>query len=298
MVAVRTMKMMRSCAFLTMDTLEDFVCDDELAVEPLARLGWTVDFVSWRRPDTNWDLYDLVIIRSTWDYQQNPVAFLSLLESIERSRARLENPLSLVRWNLRKTYLRDLDERAVPVVPTLWCDVVDAARVSALFGRLGADEIVLKPIVGANADHAFRLRREQIEERLEELSRTYRDTQYLAQPFMDHVLSEGEYSLFYFAGELSHAILKTPRESDFRVQEEHGGLIRPVKATSALARAGKRAMAALPVLPLYGRVDLVRGQSDVFRVMELELIEPALYFRMDPDSPRRFAQALDRWCRR
>ncbi len=289
--------MMRSCAFLTMDTLEDFVCDDELAVEPLARLGWKVDFVSWRQPNPDWNLYDLVVIRSTWDYQQSPVAFLSVLESIERSRARLENPLSLVRWNLRKTYLRDLEERGVPVVPTLWCEVVDAQRIARAFDRLAADEIVLKPVVGANADHAFRLRREQIEDRLDELSRSYRDTQYLAQPFIDNVLSEGEYSLFYFAGELSHAILKTPRESDFRVQEEHGGLIRPTTVKGALAAAGKRAMAALPVVPLYGRVDLVRGSSDEFQVMELELIEPALYFRMDADSAKRFARILDRWCR-
>jgi hypothetical protein len=288
---------MKSCAFLTMDTLDDFVCDDELAVEPLAELGWEVDFVSWRQPDSDWDLYDLVVIRSTWDYQKSPAAFLSVLESIEGSRARLENPLGLVRWNLRKTYLRDLEKSGVPVVPTLWCDVVDADRIVASFERLAVDETVLKPVVGANADHAFRLRREQVGDRLDALSRSYRDTPFLVQPFIDSILTEGEYSLFYFAGELSHAILKTPRESDFRVQEEHGGLIRPASVTSALATAGKQAMAALPVVPLYGRVDLVRGPSDVLQVMELELIEPALYFRMDPDSPHRFAKALDRWAR-
>jgi hypothetical protein len=287
---------MRTCAFLTMDTLDDFVCDDELAVEPLGELGWEVDFVSWRRRDANWDWYDAVIIRSTWDYQQNPAAFLSVLESIEQSTTRLENPLSLVRWNLRKTYLRDLEDRGIAIVPTRWCEGVDVGQISTLFDQFNVDEIVVKPVVGANADHAFRLHRERFEDRLEELSRSYRDTQYLAQPFIDSVIAEGEYSLFYFAGELSHAILKTPRESDFRVQEEHGGLIRPVaQPVPPLAAAGRQAMAALPVVPLYGRVDLVRGPSDVFQVMELELIEPALYFRMNPGSPRRFADALDRW---
>ena len=134
---------MRRCAFLTMDTLEDFVCDDELAVEPLAELGWAVEFVPWRRAGTDWDAFDLTVIRSTWDYQKDPDRFLSLLASIEKSRSRLENPLSLVRWNLRKTYLRELQEAGVAIVPTLWCREVDARRLAALFEEFRIDEIVL-----------------------------------------------------------------------------------------------------------------------------------------------------------
>ncbi len=286
---------MRRCAFLTMDTLEDFVCDDELAVDPLAALGWAVDLVPWRQPGTDWDAYEMVVIRSTWDYQRSPDLFLSVLESIELSRARLENPLSLVRWNLRKSYLRELASRGVAVVPTRWCTGVDTDRIESLFDQFAADEIVLKPVIGANADHAFRLRRDQVKGTLGTLSDSYGAAEYLAQPFLDSIVAEGEYSLFYFGGRLSHTILKTPKNSDFRVQEEHGGLIRPVGVTRTLAAAGERAMTALPVRPLYGRVDLVRGASDVFQVMELELIEPALYFRMDPESPGRFAHALNRW---
>ncbi|MFZ0428349.1 MAG: hypothetical protein WAO20_09550 [Acidobacteriota bacterium] len=286
---------MPHCAFLTMDTLEDFVCDDELAVGPLARLGWNVEFVSWRQRDTDWDRFDLVVIRSTWDYQKDPALFLSVLESIERSRARLENPLSLVRWNLRKTYLKELQGRGVEIVPTRWCRGVDPDRLASLYDEFGVDELVLKPVIGANADHAFRIRRDGVEDSVARLEASYAGGQYLAQPFMDNVVSEGEYSLFYFGGELSHVILKTPRESDFRVQEEHGGLIQRAGPSKALVDAGGRAMSALSVMPLYGRVDLVRAPRDVFQVMELELIEPALYFRMDPQSPDRFARTLDRW---
>ena len=286
---------MRRCAFLTMDTLDDFVCDDELAVEPLAELGWSVDFVPWRETRWHWQTYDLVVIRSTWDYQRSPDAFLAVLASIEASGTRLENPLSLVRWNLEKSYLRDLEERGVPVVPTCWCDGVDEVEILALFDRFRAREIVLKPVIGANADHAFRLRPDQIRATLPALCRSYGKRPFLAQPFIERVVSEGEYSLFYFGGVLSHTILKTPKEADFRVQEEHGGIIRPVAATAALSDAGAKAMAALRVTPLYGRVDLVRGADGVFRVMELELIEPALYFRMDKGSARRFANVLNGW---
>jgi hypothetical protein len=113
----------------------------------------------------------------------------------------------------------------------------------------------------------------------------------LIQPFERNIVDEGEYSLIYFNGRLSHAILKVPKSGDFRVQEEHGGDIRAVTAEAALRAAGDAAMQAVGRPLLYGRVDLVRS-GPTFRVMELELIEPALYLRMDPGAPARFADAI------
>lgn len=280
-------------AFLTTDDLTGFVCDDELAVPALEARGWTVEMVPWRRP-VDWDRFDLVVIRSTWDYQKDPELFLGTLRRIDASRARLENPLPLVEWNLRKSYLQDLAAQGVPVAPTHWATGLDGATLEACFRRWRTDELVLKPIVGANADDTFRLPRGQVQEFLPRLREVYRDRVVLVQPFLEAVVAEGEYSLFYFGGRLSHVILKTPKAFDFRVQEEHGGLIQPVpraRVEEALLRQGERAMAALPWRPLYARVDLVRhGES--FVVMEFELIEPALYFRMDPESPERFAAAV------
>jgi len=116
---------------------------------------------------------------------------------------------------------------------------------------------------------------------------------FLVQPFMPSVVEEGEYSLFYFNGEYSHTILKTPKPADFRVQEEHGGIIKPMEPSAALRSAGRSVFDLIRPAPLYARVDLVRDGRGEFLVMELELIEPALYFRMDADSPRRFAAALN-----
>ena len=117
----------------------------------------------------------------------------------------------------------------------------------------------------------------------------------MAQPFVTAVASEGEYSLFYFNGDLSHAIVKTPKAEDFRVQEEHGGQIIAVAAASDLRGAAERVLDTLAGPLLYARVDLVRNPSgDGFWLMELELIEPSLYLRMDPEAARRFATALDR----
>lgn len=285
--------MMRRCAFLTLDDPSSYVIDDGLAIEPLRALGWEVQPVSWRRPGVAWNGYDLVVIRSTYDYMTAPDAFLAALEEIERSGTPLFNDLGIVRWNLRKTYLRDLAGRGVPVVPTIWRDGLRPGELGDLFRAVGAAEAVVKPVVGANAEGAWRLDARTVRERAEEIEAWYADRALMAQPFVPAVVQEGEFSLFYFNGEHSHTILKTPRASDFRVQEEHGGQIRPVAADAALLAAGGAALRAIGAAPLYARADFVRTPAnDGFWLMELELIEPSLYLRMDPGAPARFARAI------
>jgi hypothetical protein len=294
----------RRCAFLTTDDLSAFVTDDHLAVPPLERLGWTVDDVPWRA-DADWDEYDLVAVRSTWDYQDEPDAFEAVLGRIAASRALLCNPLPLMRWNMRKTYLRDLERCGVLMLPTVWGRAPAAAELRALPAGLGCDEVVIKPVVGANADHAYRVERSIAAAELERMAGVYADREFLAQPFVEAVVSEGEHSLIYFGGSFSHAILKTPKHGDFRVQEEHGGLIRPTSPEPLLRQRSDAVIAALAaiipaleVAPLYARADFVRTADNDFAIMELELIEPSLYFRMDPAAPARFAAAVDAAARR
>jgi hypothetical protein len=283
---------MRRVAFLTMESLEGFVADDELACEPLARLGWEVGWVPWRRR-VDWNEWDAVVIRTPWDYQDDPEVFLGVLAAIDRSSARLENDLSLVRWNLRKTYLAELGSRGVAIVPTLWGDALDGGHPDELFERLASDEIIVKPVIGANAHDTFRLTRAAGLETVEALRATFASKAYMAQPFLPSIVAEGEFSLFFFDGEYSHAILKTPQPGDFRVQEEHGGLIQAVSAERELLACARRAIGDVEPVPLYARVDLVRVDSGAFLLMELELIEPALYFRMDTGAAERFARAFD-----
>lgn len=284
---------MRRCAFLTLDEVGDFVIDDELAYEPFRAIGWEVEAVSWRRGAGWWHGFDAVLIRSPWDYQDDPRAFLDVLARIEESGVSLFNRLDLVRWNLRKTYLRDLADRGVSTTPTEWRDRLEPGQVLQLFDALQADEIVLKPVVSANADGAFRLNRRAAAERLAEIESYYRDHPLIAQPFARAVLDEGEYSLIFFGGEFSHCILKTPKDGDFRVQEEHGGLIRAVRPDAVLLASARAAVRAAGPPQLYARVDLVRANDgDGWWLMELELIEPSLYLRMDPRAPHRFAEAF------
>ena len=288
---------MKRCAFLTLDEQGDFVIDDELAVLPMADLGWEVSTLSWRQAETPWATFDAVVIRSTWDYWHDVPAFLETLSTIGRQ-TRLANSLALVRWNLRKTYLRALEEQAVRTVPSEWMEQgLAVAELGRCADRLGSAQLVIKPIVGANGEDAFRFDAAAAGAELRMLEDTFRGRGCMVQPFRARVLEEGEYSLFYFAGDFSHAILKTPRAGEFRSQEERGARISPVVPGSRLTATGQRAVEALPERPLYARVDLVRNDADEFEVMELELIEPSLYLRTDTGAPARFARAIDRWFR-
>lgn len=271
-----------------MDSLDGYVSDDELAIGPLAELGWDVRTLSWRDRSIDWNDFDLVVIRTTWDYQRDPGAFLATLKRIQSSNARLENPLDVVKWNLDKRYLRELANAGISIVPTLWDATYSQDSFDRWLGDLSTDEIIVKPTVSATAEHTYRLA--SFEPGLAEV---FSDRPFMVQPFVPAIVTEGEYSLFYFSGRYSHTIVKTPKTADFRVQEEHGGIIMAVRPEDELLAAAGKVFEMIKPVPLYARVDLVRDAGGGFSLMELELIEPALYLRMDPLAPARFAMAID-----
>ena len=283
---------MKQCAFLTLDERGDCVIDDEHAIAPLEQLGWQVSTLSWRQTGTPWSDFDVVVVRSTWDYWDDIPAFLETLRQID-STTRLANPLDIIHWNLEKTYLLDLEGKGIGVVPTTWPDAVHPGSFPGFFAELSTGELVVKPVVGANGEDAYRVSAGDDLQRLEWISDRFRKKRAMVQRFMPSILDEGEYSLFYFNGIFSHAILKIPTGSEFRSQEEHGSEIRPVAPEEKLLLRGQEVLDTLPAIPLYARVDFVRDDHQDYIVMELELIEPSMYLRTDPEAPGRFARAID-----
>ncbi len=245
-------------AFLTLEDRSGYVIDDALAVAELERRGVQVDEVPWRTPGVDWRAYDGVVIRTTWDYQRHLDGFLDLMDQIEGLSVPLANRSSLVRWNARKTYLADLERRGVQIVPTRWGRGMTAEDVLALPGRLGTQECVLKPVIGANADDAYRVSAATTGEQARAIAARYAEREWIAQPFVESILVDGEYSLFHFDGVLSHAVVKRPGPGDFRVQEEHGGLIEAWTADADATRTAAAILAALDEPPLQARTDLVR----------------------------------------
>jgi len=275
-----------------MVSLDGYGCDDPLTFEPLAQPGIKVVLTPWDQP-TDWSRFDAVIVRSPWDYQKRFDEFLAVLRQIEASGTKLWNPYSLMEWNLHKSYLLELQGRGIPIVPTIHGRDLTVARLKDLPGLLDADEIVIKPIVVAGAHRTHRLKFPLSDAQLLNAVSDHAHSEYLAQPFLRSIVDEGEYSLIYFGGELSHAILKTPKPGDFRSQEEFGSRLVSITPDESLRRHADRVIAAITPQPLYGRVDLIRHHGG-FALMEVELVEPALYLSKSPGAAERFANVIAR----
>lgn len=283
------------CVFLSMEDLSGYVFDDDLLHGPLQEAGWKVVSLPWRA-QVDWSAYEAVIIRTTWDYQKYPEEYIRVLEAIEASGTPLANASRVVRWNFDKRYLFELEAKGVEIVPAILVEApLTAAKLADAAEKHGASGIVAKPTVGATASETWRLSGAEIENPPADLLATYSGKPCLVQPFIQSVVDHGEYSLHFFGGEFSHAILKSPASGDYRVQEEWGGIPRPIFPETNLLTAAQKVMAALPEPGLYARIDLVRTAHDTFAVMEAELIEPALYFRTDPSSPGKFVKAFLEW---
>jgi glutathione synthase/RimK-type ligase-like ATP-grasp enzyme len=283
---------MRRLAFLSTDHLDGFFSYDELAAEALRLCDCHVDMVSWRKP-VDWTDYEMVIIRTPWDYQQKPEQFLTVLEAIENSRTILLNNLQLVRWNIAKTYLQKLAASGFPTVPTLWLKSSPSeADFLQAFETFRCREIIIKPQISANADNTYRVTQQSLSRLLPDLAIVFQNRPSMLQPFLDTINTIGEYSLIYFEDEFSHAIRKVPKAGDFRVQEEHGGLISAAKPPTILRHWSTKILHSLPTLPLYARFDWVFINRNRPALIELELIEPSLYFNMDSQSAHRFADKV------
>lgn len=284
---------MKRCAFLSMDAseLEAFFVYDELLYAPMRERGWLVSTVSWRDQSVDWSQYDVVVVRSAWDYQQDPTGFFECLQRIDNAGVFLFNPLALMQWNLDKHYLADLEEKGVDIVPTCWFKGYNTAEVLQAFDALQSSMLVVKPTISANADDTHRITRESLAFCARQFSETFAGRDLMLQPFVPSIVQEGEYSLFFFGDQYSHCICKRPAQGDFRVQEEHGGQLSVFEPDEKMMAAAAKVMASLPNTSLYARVDLVRYQQR-YCLMEVELIEPSLYFNMDESSPQRFVEAF------
>ena len=287
--------MKSKCALLTINDLSNFQSYDNLIVRPLKNLGWICDFIPWDSTSINWDDFDAVIIRSTWDYQQKEKLFFKTLQSIEASNATLYNSLDAVKWNINKRYLLELEKKDITIIPSKFYDSFNFEIVSHLFSFFNKNKLIIKPCVSANADDTFILELSKMSSLKPLLENTFFQKDFLIQPFIQSIKNEGEYSLIYFGNKLSHVLLKTPKNGDFRVQEEHGGVLKAIKKPEcSLIDFGNKVMENVPHQCLYSRVDVVRDGNN-YLLMEVELIEPSLYFNMNPKSPQMFAKVFNKW---
>jgi hypothetical protein len=252
---------------------------------PFAARGMTVEDISWDDPKADWASYSAVLIGTTWDYWDRLDEFLETLRRIE-SATRLFNPVSLVTWNIRKTYLRELETKGARLIPTVWLDVADEASARAAFDTLGADDLVFKRQIGAGAKGQHRLTRgEPIPAMPHPM---------MVQPFLPMIQQEGEMSFIFIDGDFCHALVKRAQPGDYRIQSTYGGREEKIAPSADDLAAAKAIIDTLDEPPLYGRVDMLRGPDGGLLLMELEVIEPYLYPVEGPELGERMAAAVAR----
>lgn len=268
--------------------------DDRLAVAALAARGVIAVPAVWDDERTPWADFDAVVVRSCWDYHRRAAEFRGWIARVEDAGVALWNPAPVLRWNLEKSYLRELAGRGVPIVPTRWVEPDDAVSLAAVLGEMGWRDAVVKPVVSASAHATWRVARADAAGGTPDEAR-FRDAlaggPLMVQPYLPQIAAEGEWSFVFLGGTFSHAVMKRPAAGDFRVQYEHGGTAEPVVPDTALLAQARAVAEAAPKPWLYLRVDgcVVDGE---LRLMELEMLEPSLFLDRDDAAPARFAAAI------
>jgi glutathione synthase/RimK-type ligase-like ATP-grasp enzyme len=274
---------------VTATTLPKPEHETPMVQDALARLGSAATIVAWTEP-VDWAAYELVVCRTPWDYFPRVHEFCAWARAVGAV-TRLENPAEVIVWNAHKGYMVDLADAGVPVVPTrvVARDADPGAALAGITEAGGDDLVVIKPAVSGGAMGA-ELLPVASPEAAAHVTRLAADGDVLVQPFVPQV-SEGEMSLVYFDGELSHAVRKVPAVGEYRVQDHHGGTVHPHTANAAERKVAEQTLAAAPAATAYARIDLVAGPDGPL-VMEAELIEPELFLPYDPPSVHRFARVL------
>ncbi len=241
----------------------------------------------WDDPSIDWSAFDAVLIRTTWDYQEKREAFV---EWAERLPVPLYNPADTVRWNTHKSYLRDLESRGVPVVPTEWLERGTRPDIASLCARRGWTRGFLKPCVGATSRETLRFDAGDPAAQAH-ADRLLAREDLMLQPYLARVETEGELSAIFIDGELTHGVRKVPVAGDYRVQDDFGAKDYPIDFPDVpLAR---RAVEAAGRTLLYARADFLVGPHGLV-LTELELVEPSLFFRHNLRAADRLARAVAR----
>ena len=281
--------------YLQLDTQDPWQCqialEEAWLAQALREQGLSVQRLAWDDPEQDWSQVRGAVLRSTWDYSERSEAFEAWLDQAGQQTL-LFNRYDLLRWNMDKHYLRDLAEQEVAIVPSVFVAKGQHMDLIALAQRFGWHEVIVKPVVSAGARDTLRLDLQQPQAAQQALDAASAREASIVQPFLPSVLLQGELSLIVIGGEVCHAVRKTPRPGDFRVQDDHGGQVMPHIANAEEIAFAEKAVAACPVLPLYARVDVLRDQQGRLRLLELELIEPELFFRFNPLAAASLAQQI------
>ncbi len=266
--------------------------EDEMIQKLFSDKGHEPHFIVWDDPKANWAGFDCILIKSTWDYFVDKIElFYNWLNKIESLGIPVLNSPEKIKWNSNKHYLKEMEKGGIIIVPTEI--LIKGSKIEGIdyFKLFDCNEIVIKPCVSGGAMNTIRVNRETLPENITTINEWLSKEDYLIQPLQKEILDEGEWSFVFFNGKFSHHLLKSAKKGEFRIQHFFGGKISVPKCPNHLLAQAQKIANQYAKNCLYARVDGT-AHLDTFRLMELEIIEPYLFFYTHPESLENYYQAF------
>ena len=283
-------------ALATCSKLPDWEKDDNALRLAFRERGVELLQPTWDDTAFDWAGCDACLIRTTWDYQERYDEFIAWARRVS-GETKLFNPFEIVRWNTDKRYLRDLESRGFPIVPTVWIDVGCSIDLRGVLADRGWERAILKPVIGSTSREILRFDATNmgIEAATRHLDRLLKRESMILQQYLSSVETEGELSVILIDGEITHCVRKIPVSGDYRVQDDFGGTDEPAELSATDLDSARRIVESVDAPWLYARVDFLTDYDGRLRLTELEMVEPSLFFRHCRQAADRLADAL---CRR
>ncbi|MEZ4705707.1 MAG: hypothetical protein R3A44_00795 [Caldilineaceae bacterium] len=282
---------MAKIIFTTCNRWPELYESDQLIADALLALGHQVHAVRWQDNFQRFVDADLIILRAHWDYHYELPAFQQWLERLKTAALPVHNPPPLVRWNLAKRNLFELQEKGISIPATAVLE--PGADPAVIYAAQGWTQAVIKPLVGASGHLVERVNHDALATWKTQVRTQRPQAHWLIQEFLPEIQTSGELSLVFLGGDFSHAIAKRPNSGEFRITSQYRGQIERIEPSLAIMMQARQILAVLPETPLYARVDGVVKTDGRFCLIELELNEPGLYFMHAPEQPTRFAQVIN-----
>lgn len=272
--------------------------EDEMLLNLFTSKNHKAALKVWDDDSVNWSEYDVIIIKSTWDYFVGKInKFYNWLSHIKSIKVPCLNHPDIIKWNADKHYLLDIEAKGLPIVPSYFIEKGELFDFDFAFQKFNSEEIVVKPCISGGAMNTLRLNKNNVQHHLSELNNWLKDQAFIVQPLKREILTEGEWSFVYFNGKFSHHLLKTGKEGEFRIQHFFGGSIASPKFNDELINAADKYIEHFAQNTLYARVDGV-WSNNKFELMELELIEPYLFFFTNENSLNNYYLAFQELTRK
>ncbi|MEM9325155.1 MAG: hypothetical protein AAGA85_05855 [Bacteroidota bacterium] len=269
--------------------------DDGLVHHGLEKMGYKVARKSWADPSFDWTMTRYALFRSTWDYFYRFEEFRSWLTQVSGA-TQLINPHSLIEWNLDKHYLKDLSLRQVNVVPTHYAYGQDTSTLADIAKLHHWQDVVMKPTISGTAmDTHYITSTRLAQEEMLFRSLCAKQTM-MVQPFQQFIVDQGELSLIVIGGQFTHSVKKMAKSGDFRVQSDFGGTVAPYEPSPEEVAFAEHVVSQCPDSPHYARVDIIYDNEGKLSLVELELIEPELWFRRNPPAAQQLAEGIAATC--